>query len=184
MLLSAQRVRSKSRAAIKKREDDIEIDEMESGELNLIPYLDMVTNLMLFLLASVSAGIILTQIDTTLPDKAPPKSSQDPPPEQKPDDQPLKLVVSIYDNEITIWSFSTKVGTLEKPHARIPRTGKLGEPCDGPYMCESNLCDTEKRHPANPMAGICVPNPDPNEPFLQKVYDYHKLNEELFKVAN
>ena len=56
MDLSAQRVRAKTRAAIKRREDLIAQDEMESGELNLIPYLDMVTNLMLFLLASVSAG--------------------------------------------------------------------------------------------------------------------------------
>ena len=69
MMFSAQRVRAKARAAIKKREDDIEQDEIESGELNLIPYLDMVTNLMLFLLASVSAGLILVQIDSTLPDK-------------------------------------------------------------------------------------------------------------------
>src|SRR4051812_12389113 len=68
MLYSAQRVRSKTRAAVKRREDAIELDEMESGELNLIPYLDMVTNLMLFLLASVSAGLILVQINTPLPD--------------------------------------------------------------------------------------------------------------------
>ena len=63
MEYSAHRVRSKTRAAVKRREDDIVWDELESGELNLIPYLDMVTNLMLFLLASVSAGIILVQID-------------------------------------------------------------------------------------------------------------------------
>jgi hypothetical protein len=62
---SAQRVRTKTRAAIKRREDFIEQDELESGELNLIPYLDIVTNLVLFLLASVSAGLILVQIDTT-----------------------------------------------------------------------------------------------------------------------
>ena len=57
---SAQRVRTKTRAAIKRREDIIEQDELESGELNLIPYLDMVTNLMLFVLASVTAGLIRT----------------------------------------------------------------------------------------------------------------------------
>ncbi|HMG52873.1 MAG TPA: hypothetical protein VK601_05320, partial [Kofleriaceae bacterium] len=66
---SAQRVRGKTRAAIKRRADEIQLDELESGELNLIPYLDIVTNLVLFLLASVSAGLILVQIDTTLPDK-------------------------------------------------------------------------------------------------------------------
>ncbi|MBX3157425.1 MAG: biopolymer transporter ExbD [Deltaproteobacteria bacterium] len=179
---SAQRVRTKTRAAVRKREEDVEIEEMESGELNLIPYLDMVTNLMLFLLASVSAGIILTQIDTTLPDQAPPKdSSKDPPPDQKPDDQPLKLVVSIYDNEITLWSFSERVGTFENPEAQFKRTGKLGDVCDGPYMCESNTCDSDKRHPLNPMAGTCVL--DTAEPTLQKVYDYHALNVKLVEVA-
>jgi len=90
---SAQRVRSKTRAAVRKREEQVEQDEMESGELNLIPYLDMVTNLMLFLLASVSAGIILTQIDTTLPDKAPAGKPSNP--SVNPEEQPLKLFVSI-----------------------------------------------------------------------------------------
>jgi biopolymer transport protein ExbD len=177
---SAQRVRSKTRAAVRKREEQIELDEMESGELNLIPYLDMVTNLMLFLLASVSAGIILTQIDTTLPDKAPPAKDTNPPPDKDPKDQPLKLVVSIYDSEITLWSFSQREGTLEKPKARFPRTGRNGAACDGPYMCESNLCDAERRHPMNPLAGTCVGNPD-EQPL--KVYDYHALNKELFEIA-
>src|SRR5262252_3345457 len=104
MMFSAQRVRAKARAAIKKREDDIEQDEIESGELNLIPYLDMVTNLMLFLLASVSAGLILVQIDTTLPDRqtAPPPVNQTP--ATNPDEQPLKLVVSITRDRAILWS--------------------------------------------------------------------------------
>jgi len=34
---SAQRVRAKARAAVKRREDQIEQEEIESGELNLIP---------------------------------------------------------------------------------------------------------------------------------------------------
>src|SRR5215831_13319870 len=94
MELSAQRVRSKQRNAVRRREDQIEQDEIESGELNLIPYLDMVTNLMLFLLASISAGIIFTQIDTVLPDKAPNQQVQQNN-QQNPDDQPLKLFVTI-----------------------------------------------------------------------------------------
>src|SRR3954453_5476631 len=109
MEYSAQRVRAKARAAIKRREDIVEEDEIESGELNLIPYLDMVTNLMLFLLASVSAGIILTQIDTTLPDKAPANSSQQPPPTTNPDDQPLKLVVSVDPGQMILWSFNDNI---------------------------------------------------------------------------
>src|SRR4029079_14591078 len=102
---SAQRVRTKTRAAIKRREDFIEEDEMESGELNLIPYLDMVTNLVLFLLASVTAGLILVQIDTTLPDKqtSPTPVAQ---PSTNPDDQLLKLVVSITRDRAILWSIS------------------------------------------------------------------------------
>jgi hypothetical protein len=33
---SAQRVRAKTRAAVRKREEQVEQDEIESGELNLI----------------------------------------------------------------------------------------------------------------------------------------------------
>src|SRR5688572_2116517 len=106
MQWSAHRVRAKARAAFKRREDQVEAEEMESGELNLIPYLDMVTNLMLFLLASVSAGLILVQIDTTLPDKAPPSTSTVTPPATNPDDQPLKLFVSIEAGRMILWSAS------------------------------------------------------------------------------
>jgi biopolymer transport protein ExbD len=168
---SAQRVRSKTRAAVRKREDQIESDEMESGELNLIPYLDMVTNLMLFILASVSAGLILSQIDTTLPDKAP-KGSQVKPPDTNPDDQPLGLFVSIQRNEMILWSLSKLEGTLKQPNPGnvFPRiTGTLGQSCDGPYMCESNTCDN----------GVCVASTDIPQP----VYPYRKLNDALFEIA-
>src|SRR2546429_133517 len=111
MELSAQRVRGKTRHAVRRREDQIEQEEIESGELNLIPYLDMVTNLMLFLLFEVSAGIIFTQIDTTLPDKAPPSTSVTPP-TPNPDDQPLKLMVSVTRDRMILWSISGLEGTL------------------------------------------------------------------------
>ncbi len=136
---SAQRVRSKSRNAVRRREDQVEQEEIESGELNLIPYLDMVTNLMLFMLASVTAGIIFTQINTTLPDQVPSKSTQTPP--QNPDDQPLKLILSITPTEMTLYSITGLEGTIQHPRATYPRTGRDGEPCDGPYMCQSGFCD-------------------------------------------
>jgi biopolymer transport protein ExbD len=179
---SAQRVRAKTRAAVRKREEQIEIDEMESGELNLIPYLDMVTNLMLFLLASVSAGIILTQIDTTLPDKAPPPTGPPKPPSTNPDDQPLKLFVSVKRDEMILWSATGLEGTLRepKPGYTFKRIGQTGAECDGPYMCESNSCDVGKRHPNNPLAGTCVQSKEEQQP----VYEYHRLNDALFEIAN
>src|SRR6187402_552492 len=139
MEYSAQRVRSKTRAAVKRREDAIEQDELESGELNLIPYLDMVTNLMLFLLASVSAGLILVQIDTALPDRAPP-SAKPATPAQDPQEQPLKLFVSVSPSEMILWSATGLEGTLKepKPGYTFKRAGFDGAPCEAAFMCQSN----------------------------------------------
>lgn len=173
MEYSAQRVRAKARAAVKRREEQIESEEMESGELNLIPYLDMVTNLMLFLLASVSAGLILVQIDTTLPDrKAPsPTTTTTPPPPTNPDDQPVIPFVSITSDQMILYSVSKLEGTLQEPKLVLPRSGKDGEVCDGEYMCESNACD-EKTHK-------CVPSNDEPQP----VFDYRALNNALLEIA-
>lgn len=125
--MNASQVRAKARAAMKRREEDIEQEEIEGGEINLIPYLDIVTNLMLFLLASISTGLILGQLNTTLPDRGPSQASMaDQTPDQAPDDKPLKLVVSVTKQEILVWSISGLEGTLAEPKARIARTGESG----------------------------------------------------------
>jgi biopolymer transport protein ExbD len=173
--LSAQRVRSKTRNAVRRREDQIEQDEIESGELNLIPYLDMVTNLMLFLLASISAGIIFTQIDTVLPDRV--DSTQVTPPATNPDDQPLKLFVSVTTTNMTLWSISGLEGTLQAPKATFLRTGHTGDSCDGNYMCENNYCNSE--------TGKCsAPPPDVPPSAPAPVFDYRALSNALFEIAN
>src|SRR5262245_414479 len=178
---SAQRVRSKTRAAIKRREDAIEQDELESGELNLIPYLDMVTNLMLFLLASVSAGLILVQIDTTLPDRAPPNVKPQTP-AQDPKDQPLKLFLSVSPDQMVLWSATGLEGTLKepKPGYVFRRTGFNGQACDGPYMCQSSACDASKvQRVGNVDWGTCVPSRDDEAP----VFEFRRFNETLFNIA-
>jgi biopolymer transport protein ExbD len=173
--LSAQRVRSKTRNAIRRREDQIEQDEIESGELNLIPYLDMVTNLMLFLLASVSAGVVFTQLDTQLPDKAPPASSITNP-STNPDDQPLKLIVSITRDRMVLWSISGLEGTLNQPHAVFQRIGRDKEPCDGNYMCESGYCSEQRECGSAP--------PQQAQPVPTPVFDFRGLSNSLFEIAN
>src|SRR5262249_56581207 len=133
----------------------------------LTRYLDMVTTLMLFLLASISAGIIFTQIDPTLPDRAPPATSVAQP-NTNPDEQPLKLVVSITRDRLILWSISGLEGTLAAPKQVFQRTGRDGEACDGAYMCESNSCDTATLK--------CVPSRDEPAP----AFDYRALNNALF----
>lgn len=174
MEFSAHRVRSKARSAVKRREDQVETEEMESGELNLIPYLDMVTNLMLFLLASVSAGLILVQIDTTLPDRKAPSPTTATTPQTNPDDQPLKLIVAITGTQMQLFSLSGLEGSItdpKNPPKAFPRTGKDNEPCDGPYMCESNSCDSKTR--------TCVKSNEEPQP----VYDYRALNRALVEIT-
>ena len=185
MALTAQRVRSKTRNAVRRREDQIEQEETESGELNLIPYLDMVTNLMLFLLASVAAGIVFTQIDTQLPDKAPPASSTTTP-NTNPDDQPLKLIVSITRDRMVLWSISGLEGTLAAPKACAPgsacqngvygRIGRDKEQCDGAYMCESGYCSDDR---------VCgVPRLPQVPPVPTPVFDFRGLSNALFEIAS
>jgi biopolymer transport protein ExbD len=176
MELSAQRVRSKSRAAVRRREDQIEQEEIESGELNLIPYLDMVTNLMLFLLFSISAGIIFTQIDTTLPDKSEAATTNTTQQQQNPDDQPLKMVVSITKDKLLLWSITGIEGTLAQPKAAFPRSGHDGDSCDGPYMCESGYCGPTLKCGPSPST-TAAPAPTP-------VFDYRGLSSALYEIAN
>jgi biopolymer transport protein ExbD len=176
MALNAAQVKAKSRIAVKRREEMIEQEEIEGGEINLIPYLDIVTNLMLFLLASISAGLILGQLNTTLPDQGPAAASMaNDDPNENPDDKPLKLVVSVLKDKITLWSITEIEGKLKEPKIELPLTGKVGNPCTASFECGSNTC----KGPAS--NGVCAVNPDglPDAP----VFDYRKLNDTLFEIA-
>ena len=119
--MNAAQVRAKARLAVKRREEQIEAEEVEGGEINLIPYLDIVTNLMLFLLASISAGLILGQINTTLPDHVPADAMTPTDPKLNPDEKPLQLIVSATKQGMILWSISGLEGTLEAPKARVNR---------------------------------------------------------------
>lgn len=113
--MNSSQVRAKARTAMLRREDEVEEEEIQGGEINLIPYLDIVTNLMLFLLASITSGYILGQINTTLPDHSTASTKPSVNPAQTPDEQPLQLMVSVTKNRMILWSVSGLEGTLEAP---------------------------------------------------------------------
>jgi hypothetical protein len=70
---------------------------------------------------SVSAGFVLGQINTTLPDQVPANAVQPTNPTQNPDEKPLQLIVSATKQGMLLWSISGLEGTLEAPKARIAR---------------------------------------------------------------
>jgi biopolymer transport protein ExbD len=166
---SAHQVRNKARAAVRRREDQIEGDELESGEINLIPYLDIVTNLMLFLLASITANILFGQINTQLPDPGAPSPSNvaDPNPTNE---KPLQLAVAVTKDELLLFSFSGMEGTLQQPKLRLPRVGRVGDQCDSNQMCETNICNADRK---------CEDKGLPVTP----VFDYRALNDGLYDIA-
>jgi len=91
--MTSAQLRNKMRRLREEKEDDIE----ESGELNLVPYLDIVTNVVIFLLASVTYITALSNVNASAPTYGTGVGSAEssgPP--------PLNLTVNISDNGFTI----------------------------------------------------------------------------------
>ncbi|HXU00105.1 MAG TPA: biopolymer transporter ExbD [Polyangia bacterium] len=84
--------RSQVRAATRRMRDHVEEIEEEAGELNLVPYMDIVTNIIIFLLASVVNQVALGNINVSSPtiQAGGGDSSDEPPP--KP---PLNLTITV-----------------------------------------------------------------------------------------
>lgn len=92
--------RGQVRAACRRMRDHNEEIEEEAGELNLVPYMDIVTNIIIFLLASVVNQASLANINVTVPSiSAGGGSASDEPPPEKP---PLNLTVSVGASGFTI----------------------------------------------------------------------------------
>jgi biopolymer transport protein ExbD len=118
--MNASQVRARARKAAQRREEDIEAEEIEGGEINLVPYLDIVTNLLLFALVSVAASFVVGEINTTLPNVKPPSDDIKPPdPNKDPNEERLQLVVSATARGITVWSLTGLEGTISDPKAQI-----------------------------------------------------------------
>lgn len=92
--------RSQVRAAMRRMRDHVEEIEEEAGELNLVPFMDIVTNIIIFLLASVVNQVALGNINVSVPSiSSGGGSSEDTPPPEKP---PLNLTVSVGASGFTV----------------------------------------------------------------------------------
>src|ERR1700748_413894 len=87
----------KQRAYIRKHSKDPHLDPSEMvGELNIVPFLDIVVNLIMFLLATTEAVLLISQIESDLPKIAKGRS--------KSSDvaTPLNLSVSVTDGGVIV----------------------------------------------------------------------------------
>jgi len=134
--MNAAQVRAKARLAMKRREEEIETEEMEGGELNLVPYLDIVTNVMLFLLATVTSGLILGNINSALPEYSPPGTAGTQNADNTPEEPPLQMAAFVTQEKITFTSVSGQEGSFERPLIELPAT-KRGESYDYAKLTEA-----------------------------------------------
>src|SRR3954471_9273581 len=94
--MTAQRLRTKLR---KIREHGEEMAE-EGGELNLVPYLDIVTNVIMFMLATTTFAAALGNINASSPTTSAAATAAPSEPQEPKDD--LNLTVSISEKGFTI----------------------------------------------------------------------------------
>jgi biopolymer transport protein ExbD len=97
----------------------------EGGELNLIPYLDIVTNVIMFMLATTTFAAALGDINVSSPTTASAAQMQNtPPPEPK---NELNLTVSVSDKGFTI----AASGAVLYQGQTIDASGNLSAPPAG-----------------------------------------------------
>jgi biopolymer transport protein ExbD len=73
--------------------------EEETGEINLVPYMDIVTNIIIFLLASVVNQVALGNVNVSVPTLSSGAGAAD---EDKPEKLPLNLTVSVGATGFTV----------------------------------------------------------------------------------
>jgi biopolymer transport protein TolR len=89
----------KLRARIRKLHEEHEEEEMENGELNLVPYLDIVTNVIMFLMMTTTFAAAMASINVSSPSIAA-RGAQDTADDQTKQD--LNLTVQISDKGFTV----------------------------------------------------------------------------------
>jgi biopolymer transport protein TolR len=90
--------RGQVRAAMRRLRTHNEDLEEETGEINLVPYMDIVTNIIIFLLASVVNQVALGNVNVSVPTL----SSGGGAAEEQPQKPPLNLTVTVGATGFTI----------------------------------------------------------------------------------
>jgi biopolymer transport protein TolR len=114
------------RAKLRKLHDDHEEEEMENGELNLVPYLDIVTNVIMFLLMTTTVSAALSNINVSLPTSS---SRTEPGPVDPNPKQDLNLTVQISDKGFIVAASGAVLFENDVP-GKLPTIPKKGAEFD------------------------------------------------------
>jgi biopolymer transport protein ExbD len=143
------RLRSKLRKIRTMGEDAAE----EGGELNVVPYLDIVVNVIMFMMATTTFAAAVADINVSSPTNAPASVAIDPPPDEPKNE--LNLTVSVSERGFTIaasgavlyqgFSFDGS-GNLVQTTTTLPTIPKQGEEYDYAGLAQKML--EIKRSPA------------------------------------
>jgi biopolymer transport protein ExbD len=113
---------NRMRAKMRKMAEEQEDEEMENGELNLVPYLDIVTNVIMFLMMTTTFAAAMANINVSAPTTSGAPIDGDKPLQEK---QDLNLTVSISDKGYII-AASGAVLTENDIPGRLPTIPKKG----------------------------------------------------------
>jgi biopolymer transport protein ExbD len=114
-------------------------DELEEdhGEINLVPYMDIVTNIIIFLLASVVNQVALGDVNVSVPTLSSGASASD---QDIPEKKPLNLTVSVGATGFTVAASGGVLPVIPKlPNGQYDYgalTAKLGEIKSSPENAE------------------------------------------------
>lgn len=158
---------SRLRTKLRKIREAGEAASEEGGELNIVPYLDIVVNIIMFMLATSTFAAALGDINVSSPTVASAASLSDDPPEPKND---LNLTVSVTEKGFTIaasgavlyqgFSFDA-AGNLQQPEAmNLPTIPKKGADFDFETLNKKML--EIKRAPTAAGETKVIVNANPN----------------------
>jgi biopolymer transport protein ExbD len=110
----------------------------EAGELNIVPYLDIITNILVFVLASISV-VFLTNVDTTNPSQNSGQTRKN-----QPESKALNLVALIVKDGVS----------LKTAGGNVAPGCDTGEPHAGPGITVPfTKCHKDKLHPDSDTCG-------------------------------
>lgn len=94
-MISERAAIAKVRGRIRRETAQVEEAEIEGGELNLVPYMDILVNTIIFLLATMTSGLTLANINVNAPRYSAPAAGADETPPDQEEKPKLNLTVAI-----------------------------------------------------------------------------------------